>query len=156
MQDNNLKRIGVISDTHGLFRQAVKDAFQGVEAIFHAGDVGDMDVLNELERMAPVYAVRGNMDRGDLFEDLPDTLLRDCCGKSIYMLHDLLRLNVNPLVMGVNVVIHGHTHQASVEERSGVLYLNPGCAGRNPKHGRASVCVIEVLGTSIKPNVVQI
>jgi putative phosphoesterase len=150
------KHIGILSDTHGLLRPAAIKLFQAVEAIFHAGDVGDTAILKELSLVAPIYAVRGNMDRGELFEKLPATLLKDCCGLSLYMIHDLLTLNVNPLASGVDVVISGHTHQAKVEQRKGVWYVNPGSAGPNPKRGRASVCLIEVLGDRLQPKVVPL
>jgi putative phosphoesterase len=154
--ESNTKQIGIISDTHGLLRPEAVQALQGVAVIFHAGDVGDPVILSELGKVAPVHAVRGNMDRGDLFEQLPPALLKECCGVSFYALHDLMRLDINPAASGVDVVIHGHTHNASVEKRKGVWYINPGCAGPNPKRGRASVSVIQVHDDNIKPKIVSI
>jgi putative phosphoesterase len=154
--DKQISRIGVISDTHGLLRPAVIREFQGVKSIFHAGDVGDIDVVNELSLIAPVYAVRGNMDRGEVFEVLPSTLLRDSWGVSIYMLHDLLKLDINPIASEVDIVIHGHTHQASIEQRDEIWYINPGCAGPNPKESRASVCLIDIMETSVQPRILSL
>lgn len=121
--------IGVISDTHGLLRPEALDALGGVEAIVHAGDVGDPVILHALQRIAPVTAVRGNVDRGVLARDLPATALLDAHGLSIYVLHVLADLDLNPRAAGFRVVVSGHTHQPEIRESGGVLYLNPGSAG---------------------------
>ncbi|HYJ34423.1 MAG TPA: metallophosphoesterase family protein [Candidatus Binatia bacterium] len=121
--------IGVISDTHGLLRPEALEALRGVEAIVHAGDVGRPDILEELRGIAPVTAVHGNVDRGALIRDLPSTAILDAGGASIYVLHDLAQLDLNPRAAGFGVVVSGHTHAPVIREKDGVLYLNPGSAG---------------------------
>jgi len=150
------KYIGILSDTHGQLRPAVMRAFRGVAMILHAGDVGDPAVLQELDQLAPVHAVRGNMDQGVLFERLPSTRLLDHSGISIYLLHDLDKLDINPVASGVQMVAHGHTHQASVEQRQGVWYINPGVAGPTRGRGRPSVVLVEIGNELIVPKVVTI
>ena len=121
--------IGVISDTHGLLRPNVADALCGVERIIHAGDVGDPAILDELEAIAPVVAVRGNVDRGAWANTLPMTEVVDVGGILLYVLHDLHALDLTPSAAGFAAVISGHSHQPVIETRNGVLYINPGSAG---------------------------
>jgi hypothetical protein len=121
--------IGVISDTHGLLRPEAVDALRGSERIIHAGDLGGRDVLDELAAIAPVTAVRGNIDKGAWAKTLPETQVLDAGGILIYVLHDLAQLDLKPEAAGFRVVISGHSHTPTEETRSGVLYLNPGSAG---------------------------
>jgi uncharacterized protein len=121
--------IGVISDTHGMLRTAAHDALQGVDLIIHAGDVGSLEVLKVLRKIAPVYAVRGNMDGGKLGVILSPTEVVDINGTLFYVLHDLGRLDLDPAAAGFSGVIYGHSHKPSRNEKNGVLYLNPGSAG---------------------------
>jgi len=121
--------IGVISDTHGLLRPNVADRLCGVERIIHAGDVGNPDILDELEAIAPVVAVRGNVDRGAWANTLPMTAVVDVGGHLLYVLHDLSTLDLDPAAARFAAVISGHSHQPMIETRSGVLFLNPGSAG---------------------------
>lgn len=121
--------MGVISDTHGLLRPEAMDALRGVEAIIHAGDVGDAAILATLRTLAPVTAVRGNVDRGDLARDLPATAILECGGVQIYVLHNLADLDLKPGVAGIGVVVSGHTHEPLIREQDGVIYMNPGSAG---------------------------
>ena len=122
-------RIGVISDTHGLLRSEALKALQGVEHILHAGDVGDAAILDALRAIAPVTAIRGNIDEGGPCGHLPTTELAELVGKNIYMLHDVKQLDLNPEAAGISAVIFGHSHKPLVEWRRGVLFLNPGSAG---------------------------
>ena len=122
-------RIGLISDTHDLLRPAAKRALNGVEHILHAGDICGGDVLAELANIAPVTAVRGNNDRGAWAGKLRETELVEIGGISIYILHDLSALDIDPRAAGVHAVISGHSHKPLVEERDGVLFVNPGSAG---------------------------
>jgi putative phosphoesterase len=122
-------RIGVISDTHGLLRPEAIAALSGSDRILHAGDVGDPEIIDRLRELAPVTAVRGNVDRGPWAAALPETELVEVVGVSIYMLHDLAQLNLKPEAAGFRVVIYGHSHRPKVEEKNGVLYFNPGSAG---------------------------
>jgi len=121
--------VGVISDTHGLLRPEAAAALAGVERIVHAGDIGSPDVLAALGRLAPVTAVRGNNDRGDWAAGLADTEVVEVGGVSLYVLHDLHELDLDPRAAGFAAIIAGHSHQPRLEERDGVLYLNPGSAG---------------------------
>jgi putative phosphoesterase len=122
-------RIGVISDTHSLLRPEALAALAGVELILHAGDVGDSQVVVGLEGVAPVVAVRGNVDRGAWANNLPETRATQIDGTWIYMLHDVNQLDVDPASGGFGVVISGHSHRAGITTKAGVLYLNPGAAG---------------------------
>jgi putative phosphoesterase len=121
--------IGVVSDTHGLLRPEAVAALRGSDRILHAGDVGAPEILDALARIAPVIAIRGNVDTASWARALPETELVEAGGISIYMLHDLKRLDLKPEAAGIRVVIYGHNHQPKIEERNGVLYFNPGSAG---------------------------
>jgi len=121
--------VGVISDTHGLLRPEALAALAGVERIVHAGDIGAPDVLEALGRIAPVTAVRGNNDRERWAADIPETDVLEIGDVSLYVLHDLHELDLDPRAAGFAAVIAGHSHQPRMEERGGVLYLNPGSAG---------------------------
>jgi putative phosphoesterase len=122
-------RIGVISDTHGLLRPEAQRALQGVQLIIHAGDVGAPEILTQLKLIAPVFAVRGNVDTEPWAEELPLATVVEISGFHFYVLHNLRDLDLNPQAAGFDAVISGHTHQAEERHESGVLYLNPGSAG---------------------------
>jgi putative phosphoesterase len=121
--------IGVISDTHGLLRPEAVAALRGAEHILHAGDIGAPEVLAALAEIAPVTAVRGNNDKGGWAGRLPATAVFDAGGISIYMLHDLGELDLDPAAAGFAVVVAGHSHKPGQDRRDGVLYFNPGSAG---------------------------
>jgi len=121
--------VGVISDTHGLLRPQALRALAGVDHILHAGDVGGPEILDALARMAPVTAIRGNVDAEPWARKLPQTAVVELNGVAIYMLHDLGQLDLKPEAAGMQVVVYGHSHQPKIEEKSGVLYFNPGSAG---------------------------
>ena len=135
--------VGVISDTHGLLRPEALEALQGSELILHAGDVGDPEILEALEGIAPVVAVRGNMDRTPWARDLPETEVVEVGGVHIYILHDLATLPLDPVAAGFAVVVSGHTHEPNVEAEGGVLFLNPGSAG--PRRFRLPVSVASLV-----------
>ncbi|HEY0565843.1 MAG TPA: metallophosphoesterase family protein [Terriglobales bacterium] len=122
--------IGVISDTHGLLRPEAIDALQGCEHIIHAGDIGAPEIVASLQQIAPVYAIRGNVDTGAWARVFPETLQLEFASTRIYVLHDLKSLTMDPRASGVNVVISGHSHVPRQEWREGALYLNPGSAGK--------------------------
>ena len=121
--------LGVISDTHGLLRPEALEALRGSELIVHAGDIGTPEVLRGLETIAPVVAVRGNNDRGAWAETVPLFETLELGQASIYVLHDVNELDLDPRVAGFSVVIAGHSHRPRSEERDGVLFFNPGSAG---------------------------
>lgn len=121
--------IGVISDTHGLLRPEALNALRGATHILHAGDVGDIAILDSLRAIAPVTAIRGNIDTSGPAAQLPATEAIELNGRLIYMLHSLADLDLKPEAAGFAVVVFGHSHKPVVESRNGVLYLNPGSAG---------------------------
>jgi putative phosphoesterase len=121
--------IGLISDTHGLLRPEAVEALRGSELIIHAGDVGRPEILDELRKLAPVIAVRGNIDRGEWAQSLPETAVAEAGTTQIYVIHDVKELDLNPAVAGFEIVISGHSHKLGQTERGGVLYINPGSAG---------------------------
>ena len=126
---NAVKRIGLISDTHGLLRKEAVEALRGSELIIHAGDVGKPEILEELRKIAPVLAVRGNVDTEPWTQSLPETTVAEAGAAMIYVLHDVKALDLNPAAAGFHIVVSGHSHKPGTAERGGVLYVNPGSAG---------------------------
>ena len=149
-------RVGVISDTHGLLRPEAVTALAGVERILHAGDIGNPEVLTELGRVAPVTAVRGNNDRGGWAADIPETEVVEIGGVSLYVLHDLHRLDLDPRAAGFAAVITGHSHQPRMEERDRVLYLNPGSAGPRRFKLPISLARLRVSGSRVRAELVTL
>jgi putative phosphoesterase len=121
--------IGVISDTHGLLRPEAVEALIGVDHILHAGDVGDPLILDKLRWIAPLTAVRGNVDTSGVCRALPASYVVELGGRYFYLVHSVDDLDLNPKAAGIAMVVSGHTHRAGIEERGGVVYLNPGSAG---------------------------
>jgi hypothetical protein len=121
--------VGVIADTHGLLRPAARAALAGSQLIVHAGDVGSPEVLDQLRGIAPVVAVRGNNDRGAWAAGLSATEVVELDGLLLYVLHDVKELDLDPRAAGFRAVIAGHSHRPGLDERDGVLFLNPGSAG---------------------------
>jgi uncharacterized protein len=126
---DEVKRIGLISDTHGLLRKEAVEALRGSELIIHAGDVGKPKILEELRKIAPVVAVRGNVDTEPWAQALPETVVAEAGEVLIYVLHDVNVLDLNPRASGFHIVVSGHSHKPVKMERDGVLYINPGSAG---------------------------
>jgi uncharacterized protein len=126
---NDASVIGLISDTHGLLRQEALAALHGSDLIVHAGDVGHAKILDQLRTVAPLVAVRGNVDDEPWASELPMTAVVEAGPARIYVLHDIHQLNLDPVAAQFNIVITGHSHKPARMERSGVLYLNPGSAG---------------------------
>jgi uncharacterized protein len=146
--------IGVISDTHGLLRPEALEVLRGSDRIIHAGDVGDAEILDQLALIAPVTAVRGNVDQGAWSRKLPQTAVVEAGGVSMYVLHNLEELDLKPEAAGFAALIYGHSHVPKQEMKNGVLYFNPGSAG--PRRfklpvsaGRLSVRQGKVLGEII-------
>jgi putative phosphoesterase len=134
-----IKRVGLISDTHGLLRKEALEALRGSELIIHAGDVGKREILESLRKIAPVMAVRGNVDVEEWAKVLPETAVAEVGAVRIYVLHDVNTLDLNPAAAGFHIVVSGHSHKAGKTERDGVLYINPGSAG--PRRFRLPVTV---------------
>jgi uncharacterized protein len=126
--------LGIISDTHGLLRPEAEQALAGVDLIVHAGDVGSPEVLTRLKKVAPVFAVRGNVDTEVWAQQLPAATVVEANGVSLYVLHNLRYLDLRPDGAGFDFVISGHTHQAEQLEKHGVLFINPGSAGPRRFH----------------------
>ena len=122
-------KVGVVSDTHGLLRPEVIPALAGVERILHLGDVGDPAILKSLEKLAPVTAIRGNVDRSGPCSRLPETDVLLLEGHYIYMLHDVHTLDLDPATAKFGAVLYGHSHQPGIRRHKGVLYFNPGSCG---------------------------
>lgn len=149
-------RIGVISDTHGLVRPEVIEAFRGVELIIHAGDVGRPEVLTTLQAVAPVVAIRGNVDRGEWAKRLPVTEVVTIGKILLYVLHDVHQLDLDPAAVGFRAVISGHSHQPSVEERKGVLFLNSGSAGPRRFKLPVGVALLHRKDNSLKAQLIDL
>jgi uncharacterized protein len=148
--------LGVISDTHGLLRPEAVAALQGVERIVHAGDIGSPDVLTALARIAPVSAVRGNNDRDAWAKVIPETDVVEVGDVSLYVLHDLHELDLDPRAAGFAAVIAGHSHQPKLEERDGVLFLNPGSAGPRRFKLPISLARLTVAGPRVRAELVTL
>jgi putative phosphoesterase len=148
--------IGVISDTHGLLRPEAIEALRGSEHIIHAGDVGSPEILEKLSRIAPVIAVRGNIDKAAWSRRLPETQVLESGGVSIYVLHDLAQLDLKPKAAGFSVVVSGHSHVPKQETRDGVLYFNPGSAGPRRFKLPVSLGRLVVEAGSVRGELVQL
>jgi uncharacterized protein len=144
-------KIGIISDTHGLLRPEAERHLTGVDHIIHGGDIGRPEIIDALRRIAPVTAIRGNVDTGDWAGAYPETEVVRLAGRSIYVLHDLKTLQVDPIARGVDVVVSGHSHVPKIETADGVLYLNPGSAGRRRFKLPVALATLEVLPNSLRP-----
>ena len=121
--------VGVISDTHGLLRQEALELLRGSEHIIHAGDIGSPDIIPALEQIAPVTAIRGNVDTQTWTRRFAETEVVELAGLHIYVIHNLNALDLSPQAAGLAAVIYGHSHQPKQEMKNGVLYFNPGSAG---------------------------
>jgi uncharacterized protein len=129
VKERNPKTIGLISDTHGLLRPQALRALEGSDLILHAGDVGDPKILEALKTLAPVFAVRGNVDTDEWALALPETEVIETDPATIYVLHDVHALDLDPAAAGFYIIVSGHSHKPSRTEHGGVLFLNPGSAG---------------------------
>jgi len=146
--DKNVKRIGIISDTHGLLRDEAVHALRGSDLIIHAGDVGGPEIIETLKQIAPVVAVRGNTDHDAWGKTLPVTAVAEAGSGLIYVIHDIHELDIDPAGGGFQMVVSGHSHKPSKSERDGVTYLNPGSAG--PRRFQLPVAIAR-LDLSLQP-----
>ena len=151
-----MTRVGIISDTHGLLRLEAISFLQGCDHVIHGGDIGNATVLAQLSFIAPLTVVRGNNDKGGWAEDLVETELFQIDKVSIYTVHDIALMDIEPVAAGVNVVVSGHSHKPKVERREGVLYVNPGSAG--PRRFKLPVTVAEliIIGTTATARIVEL
>jgi putative phosphoesterase len=149
-------RVGIVSDTHGLLRAEARAFLAGCDYIIHGGDVGEAAVLDELEALAPLTAVRGNNDNQPWAKNLRETELIRVGGVFVYVIHDLSQLDIDPGALGVRAVISGHSHKPLIEERAGILYVNPGSCG--PKRFKLPISVGELMveGTNVRARIAEL
>ena len=150
------RRIGVISDTHGLLRPEALQALRRSELIIHGGDIGKAAVLDALRALAPVKAVRGNVDREPWARNLPKTEAFEIDEVGVYVLHDLGEIDLVPDAAQFTVVVSGHSHQPSIQERHGVLFVNPGSAGPRRFRLPVSIALLHVQGASVEAELVTL
>ena len=148
--------VGVISDTHGVMRPEALDALEGSDLILHAGDVGAQHVLDALSELAPVHAVRGNVDKGPWANELPPARTVTVGVARLHLLHRLADLAIGPAAKGIAAVVSGHSHVPRIETRDGVIYLNPGSAG--PRRFRLPVAVARLIvdGARVEAEIVTL
>lgn len=149
-------KIGVVSDTHGLLRPQVAPALKGVDQILHLGDVGKTAILDELRKIAPLTAVRGNVDRDGACAKLPETEVVLIEGHYIYMLHDVKTLHLDPAAAKFAAVLSGHTHVPNYISKKGVLYFNPGSCGPRRFDLPVTMGLLTIKGSELKPEIVYL
>lgn len=142
-------RIGLISDTHGLLRPEAVQALSGVEHIIHAGDVGDPKILHTLQAIAPITAVRGNVDNSPTLSNLPLTNILKIGDISIYVIHILNTLDIDLKTSGFHAVIFGHSHRPDVQQKEGVYYINPGSIGPRRFDLPIAMAYLHINGTTL-------
>jgi uncharacterized protein len=147
-----MMKIGIISDTHGLLRPEAVTRLADVDHILHAGDIGGLEVIEELRRLAPVTAVRGNVDREAWADAIPETARVTLAGRSILVLHDLNTLDLDVAAAGIEVVVSGHSHRPRIATTDGVLYLNPGSAGPRRFSLPIALATLELDGDTVRPD----
>jgi uncharacterized protein len=145
-----------ISDTHGLLRPEALAALRGVGRIIHAGDIGKLQILTELAKIAPVKAVRGNNDQSPWARSIRDREILDIAGHRILVVHDLSALDADPAAAGVAAVISGHSHKAKSERRNGVLFLNPGSAGPRRFNLPVSLALLRISAGKMQAEIVEL
>ena len=155
MTNNKPRHIGLISDTHGLLRTSALNALAGSDLIIHAGDIDTPDIIDSLKKIAPVFPVCGNMDRNP-GAALPRYEIVEIAEISIYILHDLHQLDLDPASAGFNVVVSGHSHRPQIRYRDGVLYINPGSAGPRRFTLPISVGRLEIENGEITPKIIEL
>lgn len=151
-----MTRIGIISDTHGLLRSHVPELFAGADQIIHAGDIGDPSILDALREIAPVTAVRGNVDVADWANSLREIELVQVGTIRLYVIHDLSRLNVVSGALGIRVVVHGHSHRPAIRDTGDVMYLNPGSAGPRRFSLAISCAMLEINGDQVQAKILSL
>ncbi|HEV7357797.1 MAG TPA: metallophosphoesterase family protein [Steroidobacteraceae bacterium] len=156
MKPGNALRVGIVSDTHGLLRSEAKVFVGACDYIIHGGDIGSQSILDELAALAPLIAVKGNNDRQPWAAHLPETEMIRVGGVFVYVIHDISQLDIDPHAAGVQVIVSGHSHKPLIEQRDGVLYVNPGSCG--PRRFTLPISVGEVMveGTKVRARTVEL
>jgi putative phosphoesterase len=149
-------RVGLISDTHGLLRPEALDFLAGCEHIVHGGDIGNAAILERLARIAPLTVVRGNNDTGPWAKSIPATALLQLGSVALYAVHDIKEIDIDPVAAGVRIVVSGHSHRPSSAERGGVLYINPGSAGRRRFSLPISAAELVIDGDAVSSRIVML
>lgn len=149
-------RIGLISDTHNLLRPEALEFLRGCDHILHGGDIGDESILERLAELAPLSVVRGNNDKQSWAQRLPHSLRLQFGQVIIHAVHDIAELDVDPVEAGVQVVVSGHSHKPLVRERDGVVYVNPGSAGRRRFSLPIALGELIIRGSQVTPRIVEL
>jgi len=144
-------RLGIISDTHGLLRPEAERGLAGVDHIIHAGDIGRNDIIDRLRLIAPVTAIRGNIDTADWAKVYPETATVRLEGRTFFVVHDVHDLQIDPAAEGIDVVVSGHSHRAQIKTVGRVLYLNPGSAGPRRFKLPVTLATLEVAAGALAP-----
>ena len=152
----NKIKVAVISDTHSLVRPQLIKELAGCDLIIHAGDIGSLQVINELEKVAPVRAVRGNVDREEWCFKFPKSDVIELGDKYVYLIHNIEDLDIEPTAGGLDIVVYGHSHKPAVEEKKGVIYLNPGSVGPRRFNLPISYAILEIENNSISHRIITI
>ena len=152
----NTLRVALLSDTHGLMRAEARTFAVGCDYIIHGGDIGSAQILDELAAVAPLFAVRGNNDTQEWAAHLPETEMIRIGGAFVYVIHDLSQLDIEPHAAGVQVIVSGHSHKPLVEERDGILYVNPGSCGPRRFKLPISVGELVVAGAQVRARTIEL
>ena len=148
--------IAVLSDTHGLLRPEIPNAIKEVDHIIHAGDLGKLEILDELNDITPTSIVRGNVDTGVWAASLPYDTVVEIAGHQLYILHDIDTLDLDPHAAGFSAVIYGHSHQPKIDYKDNVLYLNPGSIGPRRFKLPVSYAMLRIKDGSLAPELIEI
>jgi putative phosphoesterase len=154
--DKNSFTVGIISDTHGRLPDSAVTALASSKLIIHAGDIGEPSVLEKLETIAPVFPVKGNMDKGVWAREIPDSEIVNHGAVSLYILHDISEIDLDPAASGFSAVIFGHTHRPFIEKQNGVLFINPGSATRPRSNYLPSIVLLKVTGKLLEAQLVTL
>ena len=145
--------IGIVSDTHGMLRPEAFRVLAHADHIIHGGDIGDPEIITALRRIAPVTAIRGNVDTGAWSTGFAETEIVELGGRSFYILHDLNTLQIDPVAKGIDVIISGHSHVPKINTVGGLLYVNPGSAGRRRFNLPITLATLDVTPDALKPTI---
>jgi uncharacterized protein len=156
MRAEKALRVALLSDTHGLMRPEARAFAAGCDYIIHGGDIGSAEILDELAAMAPLIAVRGNNDKQAWAAHLPETEMIRVGGAFVYVIHDVSQLDIEPHAAGVQVIVSGHSHKPLVEQRNGILYVNPGSCG--PRRFKLPISVGELMvnGAEVRARIIEL